>query len=175
MSTFLPTGTGKRLLLKTTSSNPEYTAGCDCAVVELNAGLCTKLTNLIEIVNQAHERCRDVYEVYFWSGYEPTFYDSYLTDALEADEHWAPFMASFEDTGTLILPDSFHLGTFEPKRTECEQLIVRLDRAPGDAPEISWVVIPKHTELYITTQAVAFSQLQRLFPGGVVSYYSQGK
>lgn len=42
-----------------------------------------------------------------------------------------------------------------PSRAECQQLVVRED-------EVNWVVIPKHTDLYVTTDPIRATDLAEI-------------
>jgi len=42
-----------------------------------------------------------------------------------------------------------------PSRAECHQLVVRLD-------EVNWVAIPKHTDIYVTTDSIRVDQLAEI-------------
>jgi len=51
-------------------------------------------------------------------------------------------------------PDE-HDADRPPSRAECQQLVVRQD-------EVNWVAIPKHTDLYVTTDPIRVDQLAEI-------------
>ena len=55
------------------------------------------------------------------------------------------------------------LEKFEPQRTECDQMVIRITSLGGKTEyEVSWHAIPKHTSLAITTPSVTLEQLETL-------------
>lgn len=153
-----------KLLLKTTSTNPEYDGDCRCAVLDLTPERQAQIAAHVAVARWAAEASDDLWELYFW-GDGPTFHDQELVDACEeaavASESMSP--GDWEDRlqkkGFAPLPDEIDLERFEAQPTECDQEIVRCRRA-GDkrAFEIAWIASPKHTDLYVTTEAISFEE-----------------
>jgi len=145
-----------RYLLPTTCDNPEYNADCDYAVVEITADDLARFERRAAILRAAGGQDDRLYEMYFW-GCSADFYS--LADMEEAFA-----VAGIPDIGEGVrLPDKIALGPYTPHRVECGQEIFRRD-ACADWVEIGWVVIPKHTDLYVTTRPLVLENLREEIP-----------
>lgn len=154
-----------RLLLKTTSTNPEYDGDCTCAVLDLTPERVAQITAHVTVARQAAEASDALWELYFW-GDGPTFHDQKLIDACDkaardsGGVNPGDWERRFQEKGVLTLPDGVDLKRFEAQRIECDQEIVRCQRAGGRlAFEIAWTASPKHTDLYVTTEAIPSDEL----------------
>ena len=146
----------KQFLLRTTSSNQDYNP-CSYAVVTLD-------DDTRNIFSQAKQQDSAVYEMYFWGpvvtfsfgnvGCGIRYYDSYdILDLLSEEES-----ALFEDNGLVEMTQSVPIS-FLPERTECGQMVVGEDG-------FSFVCIPKHSDVHVTTQEIQYSAIQGvLLPG----------
>jgi hypothetical protein len=156
-----------KLLLTSTSTNPEYDCGCGCAVLELTPDLLAEVEAHVALAERAAEACEELWELYFWGG-GPTYHDSKLVDACDevaVGEDISPgdWQRRFEEQGFLPLPEGLNLDRFEARSTECDQQIIRCRRAGEELTfEVAWTVSPKHTDLYITTQAIPLKELRAL-------------
>lgn len=160
-----------KILLRTNSTNPEYYADCDCAVLDVTPELLAHIAARAEISRQAAEADTDLWELYFWSC-GPDFYKCTLIEVCaEAVAEMEGIDASnweeqFQHAGVFPLPDGVDLDRFEPQWTECDQEIIRVQRVNGRLEcEVGWVVIPKHSDIYITTEAVALERLESFAKG----------
>lgn len=153
------------IVLETSSTNPDYKADCDCAVVELTPNLVELIRHRGKLARQVWRRDHDLYELYFWCGLVD-FYDCQVIEACQqalaaiakngdADQLARDWLADLENNGHALLPPGVDLQAHQPQRTECQQMILRCCR-PADAPqyEVAWSVIPKHTDIYITTSGL---------------------
>ena len=136
----------KQFLLRTTSSNQDYNP-CSYAVVTLD-------DDTRNIFSQAKQQDSAVYEMYFWGDRIIRYYDSYdILDLLSEEES-----ALFEDNGLVEMTQSVPIS-FLPERTECGQMVVGEDG-------FSFVCIPKHSDVHVTTQEIQYSAIQGvLLPG----------
>jgi hypothetical protein len=67
------------------------------------------------------------------------------------------------EQGFLPLPEGVNLERFEARSTECDQQIIRCRREGEQvAFEVAWTASPKHTDLYVTTQAIPWEELRGL-------------
>lgn len=154
-----------KILLKTESSDPNFNADCECAVLDVTPELVQQIKARVKIAQQAAKADSDLWELYFW-GAAPTFHGYDLIEAcVEATvESGNPGQADweqrFEVQGFLPIPEAVDVERFEPKRTECDQQIIRHERTGKNRGfEAAWTMIPKHTDTYITTKAVPVEQL----------------
>jgi hypothetical protein len=154
-----------RLLLKTTSTNPEYDGDCRCAVLDLTPERVAQITAHVKVARQAAAASDTLWELYFW-GDGPTFHAQKLIDACDEVARDSggvdpgDWERRLQEKGLLRLPDGVDLERFEAQRTECDQQIVRCQRAGGRlAFEIAWTASPKHTNLYVTTEAIPWDKL----------------
>ena len=152
-----------KILLKTESSDPDTNAGCECAMLDVTRELLKQLAARVKIARQAAEADTDLYELYFWGG-APTFHGYDLIEACgEAaaelgEDDWE---GQFEEQGFLPIPETVDTEQFEPKRTECDQEIIRRQGTGKTGGfEVAWTMIPKHTDIYITTKGVSLDRLK---------------
>jgi hypothetical protein len=155
-----------KIVLQTDSTNPEYNADCDCAVVEVTPSLVQLIRRRAALAKQARRQDRDLWELYFW-GHTAEFFDYSLVSACEAafgdSKEAKDWSDGFERDGHAVLPPTADLAAVEPHRTECDQMIVRC--VPGSRRtdiEVAWLTIPKHTDIYITTRDVTLATLETL-------------
>jgi hypothetical protein len=152
-------------VLDTSSTNPDYMADCDCAVVELTPHVVELIRRRGKLARQAWRQDHDLYELYFWCG-TVDFYDCQIIEACQealaagatsgdADQLARDWLADLENNGHALLPPGVDLQAQQPQRTECQQMILRCCR-PSEAPqyEVAWSAIPKHTDIYITTSGL---------------------
>ena len=155
-----------KIVLQTDSTNPEYSADCDCAVVEVTPPLVKLIRRRATLAKQARSQDRDLWELYFW-GCTAEFFDYALISACEAAfedvDEAKDWSGGFERDGHAVLPLTAALATLEPHRTECDQMILRC--VPGSRRtdiEVAWLTIPKHSDIYITTRDVSLATLETL-------------
>jgi hypothetical protein len=158
------------LVLRTSTSDPmnEYRAGCECAVLDVTPELVERARSRAAAALALQKEHPHLYELYFWHGYEPEFYGDALVEACEEAD--PEFARELEETGYVRLPEGIDLDAHLQEGTECEQMIVRIDPPLKEPPAvgIAWVVIPKHTSLYVTTGAIPLPALEEFAPSGVV-------
>jgi hypothetical protein len=166
-----------QIVLRTFSTNSDYNTFCDCAVIEVTPQLLDVVRQRVAIARQALLQDKELWELYFWDG-GPDFYDSDFLDACDAADVAATATANEEPdpvvwsdqltaNGYLPLPDGAGLQAYEPQRIEIPQMIVRC--SPGQNGfefEVAWIATPKHTDLYITTEAVPLPVLERFIQEG---------
>ena len=167
-----------RIILDTTSSNPDYYGDCDCAVVDLTPALVDQIRRRAELTQRAAGEDPDLYELYFWCG-GVDFYDYNLVEACgaavaaaavakEEDRNAAEpaWHSALEQNGHALLPPGVDLQPHQPQRVECSQMILR--RGPrSDAAdyEVAWTVIPKHTDIYVTTRDLPLAAINAYLLG----------
>jgi len=153
-----------RIIFETSSSNPDYNADCDYAVVELTPGLVDEVRRRVALARQAGQQDDDLYELYFWGG-TAVFYDGGLVDACQeaaaTDEAAQDWLSGLNQVGYALVPPAADLAKCEPQRTECEQVIVRCSPSSRNPEfEIAWTAIPKHSDTYVTTRDLPLAVLE---------------
>ena len=153
------------ILLKTESSDPDFNADCECAVLDVTPELLQQIKARVKIARQAAKADSDLWELYFWGG-TPTFHGYDLIEACaeaaaeSGDPGQADWDQRFEDQGFLPIPEAVDVERFEPQRTECDQQVIRRERTGKSRGfEVAWTMIPKHTDIYITTKAIPVERL----------------
>lgn len=151
-----------KIIMRTDSTNAEYYAECECAVIDVTPELLSRIAARVEILRQAAEVDRNIYKLVF-RGSGPDFYSYKLIDACAEAGGIAPldWEDQFQDEGVMPVPSGVDLERFEPQRTECDQEIIRVHRADGRLEfEVAWMVIPKHSDIYIATEVLTVDRLQ---------------
>ena len=153
-----------KIVLRTSTSDPsgDFSADCECAVLDVTPSLVDMIRRRAEIARVAHERDANLYELYFWGWYHAEFYDYDVISVCE--DRSEEFTGKYENAGFALLPEAVELNDHTPQPTECNQMILRIDQHPSDSPEIevAWVTIPKHTDVHITTNSVPLRTLESL-------------
>lgn len=151
-----------KIIMQTDSTNPEYYADCECAVLDVTSDLLARIAARVDILRQAVELDRNLWKLVFWGG-GPDFYNYKLIDACAdaAGSESFDWEDQFQDAGVLPLPKGVDLDRFEPQRTECDQEIVRAHRIGGQLEfEVAWMMSPKHSNIYISTEILTLDRLQ---------------
>ena len=60
-----------KILLKTESSDPDFNADCECAVLDVTPELLQQIKARVKIARQAAKADSDLWELYFWGGAPP--------------------------------------------------------------------------------------------------------
>ena len=153
-----------KLILKTHSDNEHYNADCDYAMVELTRPLAKLCMRRMALLKKIAKRDKQAYELWFWD-----YHCSFFTYFELADED--PESSPFDVEEYMELPDSFEIPEDSIQTTECDQMVI------GDG-RVHWCVIPKHSNIYITTDNIPLeliadvagrmwpNWLDRLGPGG---------
>ena len=69
-----------RILLKTESSDPDFNADCECAVLDVTPELLQRVKARVKIARHAAKADGNLWELYFWGG-APTFHGYDLIEA----------------------------------------------------------------------------------------------
>ena len=152
------------IVLPTHSTNPEFNDECDYAVVRLTPALVDQIRHRVELAREAGRRDDDLYEIYFWGG-TAEFYDSGLADACQeaaaTDQAAQDWLTGLEQNGHALVPPGADLAACQPRRVECDQMVVRRCPPSHDPRyEIAWTASPKHTDVYVTTRDLPLEALE---------------
>jgi hypothetical protein len=153
-----------------THATADYSGNCDYAVLDVTPDLLELIRRRMELAREAYEQDHDFLELYFWDC-GPAFYDTSLLDAcqavLEAEESdraaeaARTWLDELETSESIAIPAGVDLAALAPKRTECHEMIVRLD-GPRERPSfvVAWSAIPKHVDATVTTSDLSLSVLE---------------
>ena len=133
-----------RIILKSSSTNPEYNGDCDYAVVELTPVLVKQLRRRADLAREVGQQDNDLYEMRFWGG-TADFYDQELIEACQeaiaaaaqdtdGNQAACDWLRGLEEDGHALLPPTVDLGAHEIQRTECDQVAIQtspLSRIPS--------------------------------------------
>jgi hypothetical protein len=169
-----------RIILKTSSTNPECNGDCDYAVVELTPILVEQLRRRVDLAREVGQQDNDLYELRFWGG-TADFYDHELIEACQeavaaaakdtdGNQAACDWLSGLEEDGHALLPPTVDLGAHESQRTECDQVAIQtspLSRSPQ--VEIVWTTIPKHTDIDVTTRNLPLAALENYVRSGRAS------
>ena len=160
-----------KILMRTDSTNPDYYADCECAVLDVTPELLARIAARVEILRRAADADINLCKLVFW-GRGPDFYSYRLIDACAEVAAEAEGIGPFDwedqyhDECVLPLPIGVDLDRFEPQRTECDQEIIRVQRVGGRLEfEVAWMMIPKHSNIYIATDVVTVDRLRGFATG----------
>jgi len=172
-------GATMKIVLQTDSTNSEYHADCDCALVEVTPSLVKLIRRRVALAKQARRQDRDLWELYFW-GCTAEFFDYALISTCEATfqdgEKAKAWSDGFERDGRAVLPPRADITALEPQRTECDQMIIRcVPSSRRTDIEIAWLAIPKHSDVYITTRDVSLASLETLVASRTLSKSRRAK
>lgn len=160
------------LILMTHSSNSEYNADCDFAVVELTPALLDEIRARVELAHETRQKDASLYELHFW-GSTAEYFPYALIDACQeavatrtvdgdADQAAQNWLGDLESSGHALLPEGVVMSKVDAQRTECDRMVVTVVAGQRGETDISWEASPKHTDIYITTWDVTLATLESL-------------
>jgi hypothetical protein len=144
------------VIVKVWSTNPDYSAGCDYAVVEISEDFAKVMLRRIGVLNEQKVLDPAVCETYYWDS-SPQYFSPWINRGSESQPREGQAtcielddtLADLEvDTSEVVTaPDDFRVLDSQIAAVECSQMIVR-DGA------IAFTAIPKHTGIYLTTAEI---------------------
>lgn len=143
-----------RYLLRTCSSDSDYNADCDYAVIDITKELAAEILRRRKAFTKMKEEDSALWEMYFWGGTQECISGSSLffteidPPPLSKDQE-----TLLEDNGFLELPEDFKVEADDILRTECEQMVIREDG-------VCWYCIPKHADVNITTESLKYGLIE---------------
>jgi len=160
------------LILMTHSSNSEYDADCDWAIVALTSALLDEIRARVSLAHEVRQKDDSLYELHFW-GSTVDYFGHDLIDACQeavaartvdggADQATQDWLANLENYGHAVLPEGVDLSKFEAQRTECDRMVVNVAAGQRGDSDINWETSPKHTDIYINTWDVTLAKLESL-------------
>jgi hypothetical protein len=144
------------VIVKVWSTNPDYSAGCDYAVVEISEDFAKVMLRRIGVLSEQKVLDPAVCETYYWDS-SPQYFSPWIDRACESQPREVQAtcieldntLADLEvDTCEVVTaPDDFRVLDSQIAAVECSQMIVR----DGG---IAFTAIPKHTGIYLTTAEI---------------------
>lgn len=143
-----------RVVLKTWSSNPDYSAGCDYAVVEIGEEFSKLALRRINVLCEQKVVDPSLYETYYWDSsaqyFSPwTNHASQPSEVQESGFELEETLADLEvDTREVVTaPVDFRVLDSQIAAVECAQMIVR-------EGSIAFNALLRHTDIYVTTAEI---------------------
>lgn len=143
-----------RVVLKVWSSNPDYNAGCDYAVVEIGEGLAKLVLRRINVLGEQKALDPSLYETYYWDSSPEYFSPSVsgasqpgelLKSSVELEELLEKLEVDRREVVTA--PADFQVPESQIVAVECPQMIVR----DGG---VAFTALLRHTDIYLTTAEI---------------------
>ena len=127
------------VIAKTFCSFPDAEESLE-ALVELTPELLASIAKRKKMFFSLQKKDRSLTEIYFWDG---------SCDWYEAD--------AFDELGEkeILFRKRQPKAMSTSARSECEQMIL-------SARGVSWVMIPKHSSVYVNTTIIEWEQLEKL-------------
>jgi hypothetical protein len=147
-----------KIIVSTSSTNPEFNGDCDYAVVELTPALVEQIRQRAMLAREIRQQDNDLYEMYFW-GSTAEFYSNRLLGACEeaVAQDW---LNHLEQDGYALVPPGVNVEALESERTECDQIIIRCSPSACNLEfEVAWTTMPKHSDVNVTTRDLPLSAI----------------
>lgn len=158
------------IVLKVSSSNENYSGGCDFALIELTPEIAALALRRIQAVRDQKKLDADIDETYYWSFFVECFFSPWTNLAsAERDVEAASLavadlleMLRIDVTEIAIVPETFDVPPSQVAAVECEQMIVR-------EGSIAFIAIPKHASFYVHTVEIPAAILEAAAAEGPTS------
>jgi hypothetical protein len=149
------------IVLKVSSSNENYSGGCDYALVELTPEIAVLALRRIQVLREQKKLDADIDETYYWSFLVECFFSPFAGLASGEKEVEAAGLAiadlleklRIDVTEIAIVPETFDVPPGLVAAVECEQMIVREN-------SIAFSAIPKHASFYVQTVEIPLAILE---------------
>ena len=156
-----------RVVLKTWSSNPDYSAGCDYAVVEIGEEFSKLALRRINVLCDQKAVDPSLNETYYWDS-SAQYFSPWVNPASqpsEVQESGFELEETLEDLEVdtrevVTAPADFRVLESQIAAVECAQMIVR-------EGSIAFNALLRHTDIYVTTAEISKQVLES--SGGVSS------
>jgi hypothetical protein len=143
-----------RVVLKVWSSSPDYSGGCDYAVVEFSVELAKLTIRRINVLNEQKALDPPLYEMYYWDS-SPEYFSPWVDRASQAGQvqesgvNLEEMLENLEvDTKeTVLAPSHFQVPESQIVVVECSQMVVRDDA-------IAFSGLLRHTDIHVTTAEI---------------------
>jgi hypothetical protein len=158
-----------RVVLKTWSSNPDYSAGCDYAVVDIGEEFAKLALRRIGVLCEQRAIDPSLNETYYWDSSAEYFspWVNHASPPTEVQESGVELEKTLEDLEVdtrevVTAPAAFRVPESQIAVVECAQMIVR-------AEGIAFNALLRHTDTYVTTAEILKQVLESVGGGSSVS------
>ena len=158
-----------RVVLKTWSSNPDYCAGCDYAVVEIDEEFAKLALRRINVLCEQRAVDPSLNETYYWDSSAEYFspWANRLSQRSEVQESGVELEETLEelevDTREVVTaPADLQVPESQIGAVECAQMIVREEG-------IAFNALLRHTDIYVTTAEISKQVVESVGGGSSVS------
>ncbi len=143
-----------RVVLKVWSSNPDYSAGCDYAVVEIGEEFSKLALRRINVLCEQKAVDPSLYETYYWDS-SAQYFSTWVNRASqpsEVQESGFKLEETLEDLEVdtrevVTAPADFRVLESQIAAVECAQMIVR-------EGSIAFNALLRNTDIYVTTAEI---------------------
>jgi hypothetical protein len=149
-----------RVVLKTWSSNPDYSAGCDYAVVDIGEEFAKLALRRIDVLCEQKTVDPSLYETYYWDSSTQYFcpWGNRNSQPSEVQESGFELEETLEDLEVdtrevVTAPADFRVLESQIAAVECAQMIVR-------EGSIVFNALLRHTDIYVTTAEISKQVLE---------------
>jgi hypothetical protein len=163
----------KRLIVRADSNSPDYDAGCEFCLIEVDEKLQDLVRRRAAMLLEGHAKDQQAWEMYFWCGDYLARWMSHPFCGEDGSDDWPrdaasgeTFAEAVEDNwylapDDLALPDSlFHM-------TECGQMVLRADLSHDGSVEavVAFCAIPKHSSIHVSSGPIPVAEILAPLPG----------
>ncbi len=157
-----------RVVLKVWSSNPDYSGGCDYAVVEISEEFAKLTLRRINVLNEHKALDHSLCETYYWDS-SPEYFNPWVNRASqpgEVRESGVDLEEILEnlEVGTreiVTAPLDFRISESQIVAVECVQMIVR-------DSGIAFTGLLRHSDIYVTTAEIQKDVIASALPSAAV-------
>jgi len=158
-----------RVVLRTWSSNPEYSGGCDYAVVEIDEEFAKLALRRISVLCEQKTLDSSLYQTYYWDSSAEYFspWVNRATQPSEVQESCFELEKALEDLAVdvrevVTAPTNLRVPESRIGAVECAQMIVHEEG-------IAFNALLRHTDIYVTTAEISKQVFESVVSGSSVS------
>jgi hypothetical protein len=138
-----------RIVPGTCSSEGDFNAGCDFAMVDLTPAYAERILNRMRALQALAQSDRSLHEAHYWDA-NAAYFETTLVE--EIDERLEPAHDTY-----VLLDETIDVPSEAFKRVEYTHMVISV---MGEELEVSWRVTPRTASLYITTNGLPKSLIE---------------
>jgi len=149
-----------RVVLKTWSSNPEYSGGCEYAIVDIGAEFAKLALGRINVLREQKALDSSILETYYWDSSAEYFspWVNRASQPSEVQESGVELEKTLEDLEVdtrevVTAPADLRVPESQIGAVECAQMIVR-------EGGIAFNALLRNTDIYVTTAEISKQVLE---------------
>jgi hypothetical protein len=144
-----------KIALGTCSSDPDFNAGCDFALVDLTPACAERILSRMRALHNLAESDHSLHEAHYWDA-EAAYFETTLDD--EIDEQLEPAHDTY-----VVLDEGIEVPAEAFKGVEYTHMVVSVI---GDELEVSWRASPKSASLYVESNPLPKSLIEEAARNG---------